>query len=199
YTVTATNNGPDDAANVKIVDPLPAGVVFQGASAGCTNNAGTVTCQLGTLAAKATATRQIVVLVATNRTLPVVNIGTVSADTTDSDASNNQASRTTTVTPACSSPPRTGTIAGTLIVASGQFVCLDHANVTAGVSVRAGGAFTASASQINGPIDASGAVFVTLCGSSVSGPVAFDSTALMVRVGDDDIACAGNTIGSLSL
>ena len=45
YTLIASNNGPEDATGVSVIDTLPAGVVFQSASAtqgGCSQAAGCV-------------------------------------------------------------------------------------------------------------------------------------------------------------
>ncbi len=49
YTLKAKNNGPGQANNVTITDPLPAGVSFVSADSPCVNAAATVTCELGTL------------------------------------------------------------------------------------------------------------------------------------------------------
>jgi uncharacterized repeat protein (TIGR01451 family) len=59
YTFTVVNNGPSDASGVTITDELPAGVTFNsftGGSQGCEVIESTVTCQLGSLASKATTT-----------------------------------------------------------------------------------------------------------------------------------------------
>lgn len=61
YTATVTNYGPSAATGLVLTDPLPAGVTFVSASAGCTQSAGTVSCALGTLANGANATAQIVI------------------------------------------------------------------------------------------------------------------------------------------
>ena len=57
YTLTVTNNGPDDATNVSLVDTLPADVDWQSATpsqGSCVHSGeplgGTVTCTLGTIA-----------------------------------------------------------------------------------------------------------------------------------------------------
>lgn len=49
YQVTVTNTGPAQANNVVITDILPAHVIFEGASPGCTYAAGRVTCAAGDL------------------------------------------------------------------------------------------------------------------------------------------------------
>lgn len=59
YSLVVTNAGPEDATNVVLTDELPDGVTFQSATpaeANCQENAGTVTCNIGTLAAGASTT-----------------------------------------------------------------------------------------------------------------------------------------------
>lgn len=50
YTLTAHNNGPGDASSITILDTLPSGTQFQSASPGCTNQDGTITCAIPSLA-----------------------------------------------------------------------------------------------------------------------------------------------------
>ncbi|MGZ4148053.1 MAG: DUF11 domain-containing protein [Actinomycetota bacterium] len=53
YAIGVANAGPDDAHGVTVTDPLPAGVSFVGATpaaGSCAESAGTMTCDLGTLA-----------------------------------------------------------------------------------------------------------------------------------------------------
>ena len=96
YTLTVTNNGPSDAAGVTITDPLPSGVTFVSAGAGCTNASGTVTCTIGALANGANAVRTIVVR-PTGAITNVSNTATASATTGDPNLSNNTATATTSV------------------------------------------------------------------------------------------------------
>lgn len=49
YTYAITHTGPTPAANVTLVNTLPAQVTFVSASAGCAENTGVVTCALGAL------------------------------------------------------------------------------------------------------------------------------------------------------
>jgi uncharacterized repeat protein (TIGR01451 family) len=54
WTLAVSNGGPSTATDVQVADPLPAGVVFDGATPGqgtCALDAGVVRCALGTLAA----------------------------------------------------------------------------------------------------------------------------------------------------
>ncbi|PKQ09952.1 MAG: hypothetical protein CVT69_02240, partial [Actinobacteria bacterium HGW-Actinobacteria-9] len=56
YDIVITNNGPDDASDVQVVDTLPAGSTFVNASTGCTESAGVLDCFIGQLAAYETTT-----------------------------------------------------------------------------------------------------------------------------------------------
>ncbi|HEY2990293.1 MAG TPA: CARDB domain-containing protein [Candidatus Binatia bacterium] len=97
YTLTVTNNGPDGAGGVTAVDPLPSGVTFVSAtpSAGTCSGTTTVTCALGALADGASAT--VTIVVTTTGVGTVENTATVSADETDVDPTNNEASSTVKV------------------------------------------------------------------------------------------------------
>ena len=196
YTLTVGNAGPDKAVNAVVVDRLPAGTTFQGASPGCTPSGGppatTVTCRLGDLAPGATLTRQIVVLAGAGSP---VNSAAVSSDTADPTAGNNTATTTTTVGSSCT-VTRSGSIAGSIVVPAGQFLCLVNASVAGAVIVDPGGALSVTSSTIGGGIDSNGARFVTICGSTVKGSVIIKNTTLMVRVGDDGGNCAPNQLYS---
>ncbi|HET8773146.1 MAG TPA: hypothetical protein VFP80_05125 [Thermoanaerobaculia bacterium] len=81
YTIVVTNNGPGAAADVVVTDTLPAGTTLVSASAGCTGTT-TVTCTVGTLAAGASATIELIV---TMPSTPGVVSNTASADTSSTD------------------------------------------------------------------------------------------------------------------
>ncbi|WP_144118564.1 lamin tail domain-containing protein [Catellatospora sichuanensis] len=106
YTVTVTNEGPDDAQAVEMTDTLPAGTTFVSAtvsSAGWTldtpavGSGGTVTADAATLADGAQVTFTITVLVAAGATGTITNTATAGSDSTDPDSDNNSAATTTTV------------------------------------------------------------------------------------------------------
>ncbi len=93
YTIVVTNDGPSAAEAVVVSDELPTGVEFVSATpdAGtCENTEGTVTCDLGSLAAGAVVTITIVVDVAADAPNEVSNTASVSTDTEDPDPSNNE-------------------------------------------------------------------------------------------------------------
>lgn len=100
YTLTATNNGPDEASSVTVSDTLPDNVSFQSAVAtqgSCSESSGTVSCNLGNLAngATATVTLQVVVDSVPASDPPCAagslsNTAQVSAAQVDDDTSNNQ-------------------------------------------------------------------------------------------------------------
>ena len=98
YTLTVTNRGPSDAADVTLTDTLPGSVEFASASAGCAEAAGTVTCALGTLGSGDSVTVSIVV--STTAVSTITNSATVSSSVADPSTGDNTATETTTVSPA---------------------------------------------------------------------------------------------------
>lgn len=100
YSLSVTNNGPDPATGVAVTDPLPAGLSFVSATASqgsCVNQAGTVTCNLGSLADDATATATIRVTPQTAGS--VSNSASVAGAQIDPIAANNTDGETTQVDP----------------------------------------------------------------------------------------------------
>jgi uncharacterized repeat protein (TIGR01451 family) len=100
YTVTLTNNGPDDAPGVILSDLLSGGVLFDSwtASQGsCSELGGTVTCNLGTLLNGAIATVTIVVTPTAPGTIS--NTASVASSGTDPFLPNNSWVELTAVNP----------------------------------------------------------------------------------------------------
>ena len=97
YTVDVSNNADQSAPGTQVTDRLPAGVSLVSASAsqGTCSGTATVTCSLGRLAAKSSATVELQVRPSQPGTL--TNTVSVSSDRADSNADNDSASESTTV------------------------------------------------------------------------------------------------------
>ncbi|MEA3204391.1 MAG: hypothetical protein QOI63_2073, partial [Thermoplasmata archaeon] len=99
YTVTVTNNGPDDAPAATLTDTLPSGTAYgtPAASQGsCVRSGTTVLCQLGPLANGATAT--VTLTVTPNGTSATSTASAaVAGGGIDPNGANNRLSRTTAV------------------------------------------------------------------------------------------------------
>jgi uncharacterized repeat protein (TIGR01451 family) len=106
YTLLVTNNGPSDASNVSVSDPLPAGETLVSAvptQGTCSATA----CQLGTILDGGQAQILLTVDVGTTVTGAVTNTATVTGTPQDPDQSNNTSSATVTVTAPTPTPPGT--------------------------------------------------------------------------------------------
>lgn len=89
YTIVVSNAGPGEATDVVVTDTLPAGTTLVSASPGCTGTT-TVTCTLGTLAASASATLELVVQMPSTPG-PVSNTASVDTSSTDPTPTNDAA------------------------------------------------------------------------------------------------------------
>jgi uncharacterized repeat protein (TIGR01451 family) len=98
YTIVVTNNGPDPAVGVVVVDKLPPEVVYLSDDAGCAYDAGLhqLTCPLGDIASGASRTIHIKTLVKADTVIAepdgtknIVNTVTVSSQTADAVTTNN--------------------------------------------------------------------------------------------------------------
>ena len=100
YTVTATNNGTDDASGITVSDALPAGLTYTGSTPSQgTYNSGTGVWDVGSLAAGSTATLAITATPnAGTQGSTITNTASLDTlDQFDSDFSNNTASVDVTV------------------------------------------------------------------------------------------------------
>jgi uncharacterized repeat protein (TIGR01451 family)/LPXTG-motif cell wall-anchored protein len=103
YTLVVLNNGPSDAQAVTISDTLPTGFTFvaaTGSAATCTAAAGTVSCDLATVAAGTAATVTVTGHV-TAGYLPATldNTATVASATADPNTTNNASTGSASVSP----------------------------------------------------------------------------------------------------
>ena len=100
YTVTVTNDGPDTATGVTVVDTLPGEVLYVSSTpsqGSCSELNGVVTCDLGSILNGADAT--VTITVDADTTGLASNSVTVSGDTTDTNAANDTAVETTQINP----------------------------------------------------------------------------------------------------
>ncbi|MEM7052158.1 MAG: CHRD domain-containing protein [Acidobacteriota bacterium] len=88
YTLEVTNAGPSEARNVIATDTLPTGLVFD-SSATCTEAAGVVTCDFGTIAAGATEALEFVVTLSSPPDSTVLNTASVTSDDPDPNSADN--------------------------------------------------------------------------------------------------------------
>jgi uncharacterized repeat protein (TIGR01451 family) len=97
YNLLVTNAGPSSATNGTLTDTLPAGVTFVSASSGqgsCTQSAGVVTCNLGSVPSGASVTATVAV---TGGLVPATlnNTASVKGSEADSNLANNTSTATT--------------------------------------------------------------------------------------------------------
>ncbi len=100
YSLSVTNNGPDDAREVLLTDILPGDAAFVSATPnqGTCSGSSTISCQLGMLINGAGATVDIVVTPNAGGTLD--NLAYVTSAVTDPDSNNNVVAQRTAVAPA---------------------------------------------------------------------------------------------------
>ena len=96
YTITVTNPGPSDAANVVVRDPTPAGLTWVSNTSDCTT---AFPCALGVVPAGATRTITATFSVPLDYSgaSPIANVADVSSTTLDTNAANNTATVETTL------------------------------------------------------------------------------------------------------
>jgi uncharacterized repeat protein (TIGR01451 family) len=98
YSLAVANGGPEDASDVVVTDTLPASVTYVSATpsqGSCSEAAGVVTCNLGTILAESSASIDIVVK--PNVAGVITNTASVAFSAGDLDGSDNTASVDTNV------------------------------------------------------------------------------------------------------
>lgn len=99
YTVRVTNNGPDTASGVFLIDNLPNGSVFVSASptqGSCSHSSGKVTCSIGSMTNASVVTVAIVVN-APAATGTMTNSASATSASIDPNSANSTSTATTTV------------------------------------------------------------------------------------------------------
>ncbi|MER5495186.1 hypothetical protein [Streptomyces sp. NPDC002490] len=97
YTITVSNNGPDDSSGWKVTDSIPAGLANVTTSTpGCGVGAGVLTCTGGALANGDSVTIQVTGTVAADAT-GITNTAEVTGNEPDPDPDNNTSTTTTEV------------------------------------------------------------------------------------------------------
>lgn len=91
YEISAINAGPSTAHEVKLVDKLPSGVSYVSSTNGCSQTAGTVTCEAAELELGESASFQIVVAVSSATTGTISNTVNAESATPDPNLGNNEA------------------------------------------------------------------------------------------------------------
>ncbi|HSG70348.1 MAG TPA: DUF11 domain-containing protein, partial [Planctomycetaceae bacterium] len=147
YSITATNNGPNDATGVRVVGLLPAGTTFDSATPaiGTTYNAGTWT--IGNLASGASVELTLTVLVDPSLAdgSMVVNTGTIettNVEIGDSDSGNNSLNESTDI----SRQAELG------IAVSGPTLVAAEAEITYTITLTNSGPSDASNITVNVPV-----------------------------------------------
>ena len=104
YTLTVANEGQADATGVVVTDELPAGVTFEAADPGCSEESGTVTCALGDIGPGAGVEVKIFVIVDAETCGTIANDAQVSATNESGGAAENDTSNEVTNTVECHEP-----------------------------------------------------------------------------------------------
>lgn len=91
FLLSATNNGPYDAQNVVITDPIPAGLSFNGGTPACVQVGSSVECSLGTLGVGELSVAMVTfdIPAVYSGPDPIPNTAAVTSTTPDPVASNN--------------------------------------------------------------------------------------------------------------
>jgi uncharacterized repeat protein (TIGR01451 family) len=100
YALEVTNNGPEAATGVRLVDSLPGPVTLIEHEPGCLQQDGALVCDLGRLEPQQAVTVRFTVRLDASAAFDsLLNVATVRSDVVDPDPSNNRSERTTPLGP----------------------------------------------------------------------------------------------------
>jgi uncharacterized repeat protein (TIGR01451 family) len=182
YTLTVTNLGPGPAANVLVVDTLPAGVTFVSATpsvGSCNPPSPTVDCDLGTLPNGDIET-VVIVVTAPASAGPITNNASVSTSQVDPNPTNDSASADTVVT-----------------VPGGADLSLSKSDSPDPVNVAQTLSYTLDADNL-GPDDATGVVLVDTLPATVAYQSATPSQGSCIHSGEPFGGTVTCTLGTIA-
>ncbi|HXW79461.1 MAG TPA: Ig-like domain repeat protein, partial [Acidimicrobiales bacterium] len=105
---------------------------------------------------------------------------------------------TTTISVGFTSKCITTAHRGPLVITRGDAVCVrPGAKIDGDVSVSSGGALFMGGGTISGSLRSSGALAITLCGTTVTGPVSVETTSGPVTMGGP--GCAADALGTVAV
>ncbi|MEW1547831.1 DUF11 domain-containing protein, partial [Streptomyces tsukubensis] len=196
YTLTVTNDGPDDSSGYTVTDTIPAGLNNAATTTpGCSITGGTLSCTSGPLANGASNTITLTGTAATSGVTSISNTADVLGNDPDPNPANNQSTATTTVASEVDlaltkTGPATvdagGNVSYTLTVTndgpgnSTGYTVTDAipaglnnaATTTAGCSITAG-----TLSCTGGPLAVGASTTITLTGTAAAGATSIVNTA----------------------
>lgn len=172
FSITAFNNGPSNAAVVKVIDVLPSGYTYVSAVApsGTSYNNTTGNWNIGALS---TGTNKVLTVTATVKTTGTyLNTATISSSTADPDMANNTA--TAEVTPSVGTPAFGAGASSSRCEGAGTNTYTASANNTTGIiysiSPIIAGAINSGTGEVTWAATFNGNATVTASAAGVNGP-----------------------------
>ncbi|MBI3811886.1 MAG: DUF11 domain-containing protein [Nitrospirae bacterium] len=210
YSLTTTNNGPNDLTVVTLADTLPSGMTFVSSttSQGSCSGTSTVTCNLGPMPNSTSATVTIVVTpVTSGHRSNTIAVSADVSDPPDPNLSNNSITINTTVQSNSPPPPSTSADLATAVADSPDPVTVGN-NLTYTVTVTNNGPDAATSATLKDALP-SGVTFVSSSATQGScsgtstvncslGTINSGANAIVTLVGTPTIAGTINNTASVT-